>query len=470
MKVLLINPPLFNMVGSTAAKDIEELDSCLPPLGLMYVAAYLEKYSSHQVKIVDCPFEKYSFEEIAEIIKKERPDVIGISVLTFTLIDAFEVIRIAREQAPASKIILGGTHVNIYPNETMLNKRVDFLVLGEGEETFKKLLDNINNIGVLKQIPGLVFRTAGEIIKTAPPSLIQNLDALPFPARNLTNYKKYASSLAKKFPVTTMFTSRGCPFRCLFCDRPHFKGIFRARSAASVVDEMQECCGMGIKEIFLYDDTFTVNRKRVLDICSEIEKRGLEITWDIRARVDTVDEEVLRALKKAGCERIHFGIEAGTEKILKVLNKGITLSQAEKAIALSKKIGISALTYFMIGSPTETKEDILATFKFIKKINPDYALISITTPYPATALYRMGLEQKILPYDYWQEFAKNPTKDFQPLYWEEHLTKDELQALADKGYRDFYLRPSYIIKRLIKIRSFWELKTKVSAGLKLLKL
>ena len=292
---------------------------------------------------------------------------------------------------------------------------------------------------------------------------------MPFPDRELLPIEKYSSILSGGRIVTTMFTSRGCPFQCAFCDRPHLGKKFRARSAQSVIDEIEECLKLGIKEILIYDDTFTVDRQRTIDICDEIIKRGLKFIWDIRARVDTVDEEVLKKLKAAGCARIHFGVESGTEKILGVLNKGIHLNQVADAFKWSKKIGLETLAYFMIGSPTETKEDIEQTIKFAKEIRPDYAHITILTPYPATEIYRQALSQGVIKNDYWREFAKNPKKGVVTQYWEKELTREELFELLDKFYKEFYRRPSYIFQQLLKINSFSDLKKKIRAGLKILK-
>jgi radical SAM superfamily enzyme YgiQ (UPF0313 family) len=438
----------------------------------MYVAAYLEKYTSHQVKILDCLIEKLDYEQLKTRLMEEKPDLVGITALTFNLIDVLQTAKTAKEINSNIKIVLGGAHVNIYPKETINFPEVDFLVLGEGEKPMKDLVDNLNQIKNLYNVKGLIFRDGNKIINTGPRELIQDLDSLPFPARNLIPYKKYFSALSKVGPVTTMFTSRGCPYRCLFCNRAHLGKIFRARSAKNVVDEMEECQKMGIKEIFIYDDTFTVDKQRVLDVCAEIKKRNLKINWDIRARVDTVDEETLKAMKETGCQRIHYGVEAGTQKILNVLRKGITLKQVEKAFRLTKKIGIQALAFFMLGSPQETKEDVFQTIKFAKKLKPDFVIFSVTTPYPLTDLYSLGLKEKILSYDYWQEFAQNPKPDFVPPIWEKELSREELFSLSKKAYRSFYRRPAYVVKsffQLFQLRSFKELMTKVKAALNILK-
>jgi len=470
MKILLINPPVINIIATNLPRAFQEKTDPLPPLGLMNIASYLEKNTNYKIKILDCQVEHINYEQLKERIKQENPDVIGITTTTFTLLDVLETTRIVKQVNPIIKVVLGGPHVHIYPEETIKIKEVDYCVLGEGEMPFKDLLDNLDNIEKLYGVKGIVFRDKNKIVNTGPREPIKNLDSLPFPARHLIPFKKYSSMVATRFPITTMFTSRGCPYKCLFCDRPHLGKNFRARSAKNVVDEMEECQKMGIKEIFIYDDTFGVDRQRMLDICLDIKKRNLDIAWDIRTRVNTVDKEVLEALKEAGCQRIHYGVEAGTQKILNVLRKGITLEQAEKAFELTKKAGIQTLAYFMIGSPTETREDILKTIKFMKKLNPDYTHIATTTPFPATDLYKMALKEKVVTYDVWQEFAKNPKPDFVTPVWEKELSQKELFCLLKKAYRSFYLRPNYILKKIIQLKSGKELLKKAKAALNILKI
>jgi anaerobic magnesium-protoporphyrin IX monomethyl ester cyclase len=467
MKVLLVNPPNHNIIPTNVPSFVNEETGVYPPLGLMYVAAYAEKNSGHQIEILDAQVEKMDYKAISHEIRKRKPDIVGIQTFSFTLVDVLLVAKTVKEVDETINVVLGGHHASIYPEESINFPEVDFIVCGEGEIPFTALIQDITNPQALKTVPGLVY-SKGKTTMTGGNPLIESLDALPFPARHLTPYKKYYSLLAKRNPITTMMTSRGCPYNCLFCERPHLGKVFRARSAGNVVDEMEECTSLGINELFLYDDTFTIDRKRVLKICDEILERGLDIGWDIRTRVDNVDKELLENLKKAGCERIHYGVEAGTPEILAVLRKGITLEQAKKAFNMTREAGIKTLAYFMIGSPRETKSQILKTIELAKELNPDFVNFSVVTPYPATPLYCMGLQEGQLKTDYWREFAQSPSRDFVPELWEEHLSRDELMTLLNHAYKSFYVRPTYIIKELFDVKSVDEFKRKLKAGLKVL--
>lgn len=470
MRVLLVNPPNYKSIESILPEAIDEERGYSPPLGIMYVAAYIREHTSHQISLLDCQAEELSYKQIEAEIKKRKPDVVGITTLTFNLIDTLEVAKIVKKVNPQIKVVLGGIHVHIFPEETIALEGIDFLVLGEGEITFTRLLENIKSKKALKKIKGLVFKERNKIVNTGAPDFIEDLDALPFPARDLLPFKKYSSVLAKRSPITTIFTSRGCPYRCIFCDRPTLGKRFRARFALNVVEEMEECLRMGIFEFFLYDDTFGVDRQRVLEICNQILKRNLKIGWDIRTRVDTVDEEVLRKLKKAGCERIHFGVESGNAEILRILQKGITIKQAKKAFRLARRAGIETLAYFMIGHPGETEKTVRQTINLAKKLEPDYVHFTPLTPFPATKLYWWGLERGIFKTDFWREFAKNPQPDFKPRLWEENLNEEELKVFLVQAYQSFYRDPKYIFKKMRKIRSLETFKRQAKIGLKILSL
>lgn len=455
------------MIATNLPSFVEEERGIYPPLGLMYIASYVNKNTKHKAEILDMPAEEIDYKNLKNELKKREPDVVGIQATTFTLLDSIKVAKIVKSFNENIPIVFGGPHPTIYPEETVNLPFVDFVVLNEGELSFSELLDSIKNKNKLKRVKGIAYKKNDEIIITDKREFIKNLDELPFPDRKLVPYKKYYSLIAKKTPITTMITSRGCPYKCIFCDRPHLGKIFRARSAKNVVDEMEECIEMGIKEIFIYDDTFTIDKKRVIKICEEILKRNLEITWDIRARVDTVNLEILTLLKKAGCERIHYGIESGDQYILNVLRKGITLTQIEKVFKLTKKVGITTLAYFMIGNPNENFKQIMKSINLAKKLDPDYVHFSITIPFPNTDLYKLGLSKGIF-FDFWKRFAENPSKNFTPEVWCENFTKEELSKLLKKAYKSFYLRPRYIIKTILKTRSFEELKRKLNAGVKIL--
>jgi len=231
---------------------------------------------------------------------------------------------------------------------------------------------------------------------------------------------------------------------------------------------MADCVNRGIHEIFLYDDTFTIRRQRIFEIRDEIKRRGLDVQWDVRARANTLDDEVVAAMKEAGVTRIHIGVESGSSRILEVMKKGITVEQAHNAFDLCRKYGITSLSYFMLGNPTETAQDVDMTMQFIRKCRADYAHISITTPFPGTELYRMGMEKGIFKRDYWRDFSACPDEHFQPPAWTENFTQQQLEDMRQHAYRIFYSRPSRLVRQLLAVRSFRELWTKARIGARLL--
>ncbi len=470
MRVLLVNPPQENLVTNNIPSVVDEERGHNPPLGLLYVAAHARANTPHEIRVADAVVEGLGYPALKERIRAERPDVVGITATTFTLVDAVMTVALVKEISPEITVVMGGPHPYIYPEETINLPGVDYLVIGEGEAVFSALLNNMGDRAALRNVKGLVFRDGADVVNTGLPPLVEDLDSLPFPARDLTPYRDYYSLIAKSRPVTTMITSRGCPYRCLFCDRPHLGKRFRPRSAENVVDEMAACVDMGISEFLIYDDTFTISKKRVLDICRLIRERGLKVGWDVRARVDTVNAEMLSAMKDAGCDRIHYGVEAGTPEVIETLRKGITIEQVKRVFAETRDAGISILAYFMIGSPGETRAQMKESLRLARELGPDYLHLSITTPFPETDLYRLGFEKGVLKDDYWRKFARNPQKGFIPQVWEEHMSRDELIEMLHRGYKEFYLRPGYVWKRLKGLRSLSDLTAKARAGLKVLKI
>ncbi len=446
MKVLLVNPPLYNIVRSTISNFVDSLliDNPMPPLGLMYLASYILEHTKHEVRITDLAVEDTLLRDLREY----NPDIVGITTTTLTLHDAWQVAKTCKLYNPNIKTILGGAHCSIYPEETINLDSVDYVVRGDGEVPIVNILNSIDSKTNIDRVNSI--------------NIIEDLDSLPFPARHLIDITKYHTAMSSK-PVTSMITSRGCPYNCSFCYQPHYKK-WRARSAWNVTDELAEIGELGINEVEIYDDTFTYDRDRVVSICRQLIGNQ-DIAWSIRTRVDRVDRELLQLMARAGCKRINYGIESITPSVLKMLRKGFTIEQTIDAIKWTKEAGIEVQAYFMIGSPRETREQILDTIKFANEYIPDYAYYSITSPFPCTDIYLLGMREGTFN-DYWREFASNPTPDFKIRFYNEDR-REELIELFNYGYRSFYSRPSRILKQLVNTKSMSEFtrKAKIAAGL-----
>ena len=470
-KVLLINPPRFNeLIGKTPA-IVEKHRGYNPPLGLLYVASYVENHSPHRVDVIDAQPNEWSYEELKAIIQEKDFDVCGITAMTFTLIDVKKTCELIRSIKPDATIVLGGPHVHLFPEETIAWPEVDYLVQGEGEIAFVDFLNKLGDPEQIPTVPGIVYKTEnGETYNAGVAASTTDLDTLGFPAREKLDITKYTSLLARDNTITTMFTSRGCPFRCTFCDRPFSPVIsgFRWRSAQHIADEMEMCLEMGIREAYIYDDTFTVRKDRVHEICDEIIKRKLNFKWDVRAHVNTVNKDLLAHMKEAGCDRIHYGVESGNDRMLREIKKNTTVEKIKSAFKQADEVGIERLAYFIIGQQTETPDDINDTIALAKELKPNYVHFTVFCPYPGTAIYQQGLETGILERDVWRELAVDPTPDFVLPVWEEHLSREELQEMLVKCYKSFYLRPNYIAKNMLKIRTVGEFKRKTKAGLSVL--
>jgi anaerobic magnesium-protoporphyrin IX monomethyl ester cyclase len=462
MRILLVQPPSAKSFRTHVPAYIEKSSGILPPLGLLSLAAMFDN-SPHAAEILDCDLEALSREAIKARISASKPDIVGVTVNSFTLLGALDVARAVKEAGKSIPVVFGGPHCDIYPLETASQPDVDFVITGEGEISLPKLIEALGSDKNFSAINGLAYKNNGAVTFNDKCEVINDLDNAPFARREGAPDKRYYSLLSQDKLITTMFTSRGCPFNCLYCY--HNSGrSFRAMSAKRVVDEMQDCEKKGFQEIFIIDDTFTVDKKRVLEIGKEISRRKLKIAWDARAHVNTLDNNLVDSMKAAGCTRLHIGIEAGTPEISKVLRKNLDLDAAKKLFRYISSKGIQTLAYFMIGSPRESREQILRTIDFAIELDPDYAQFSIATPFPNTDLYLMGLKEGVFKKDYWKEFAQNPTEDFTPLYWTKEVPEEELLELLDHAYKKFYRRPGYLLKTLLRIRSFSELKRKALSG------
>ncbi|MDD5145560.1 MAG: radical SAM protein [Candidatus Pacebacteria bacterium] len=441
MKILLINPP-----GRTSFVT--------PPLGLMYLAASLKK-AGHQPLILDFLLEKFTPEAL---FKKLTPEikVIGITAVTPNIAEAVSLADFIKKNFPEKIIIFGGPHPSLLPRETLASsKSIDFVLKGEGEERMCHFLDYLEGKRKEAELDGIISRKNKEIFDFSQKKFIENLDDLPFPARELVSIEEYSEILeSREKPATTLITSRGCPFHCIYCSKPIFGNVFRARSPENVVKEIEFLKEKyKIRELIFYDDTFTFNRERTVELCNLLIEKKLNIKWKCETRVNLVDEELLELMKKAGCYLIGFGIESGNSRILNILKKGITIEQVRIAVKAAKKVGIEILGYFILGIPGETEKEIKETINFAKSLDVEYAQFSIATAFPGTELYQIAKSSGRLP-DLGESFYALAGKvDFSLC----DVPPKELQRYLRKAYSSFYLRPKYIFSKVKKIRSFYDI-------------
>jgi radical SAM superfamily enzyme YgiQ (UPF0313 family) len=389
----------------------------------------MQKNSDHEVKIID--FHKSSFEESKKVIEKENPDVIGVNCLTMNRMNSIELTKIAKEVNPDIKTILGGHHAH-FMYEQILNNfpSVDYVVFSEGEVTMNNLVDNFDRA---KNVKGIAFKNDGSIINTGMRDLA-NLDELPFPCYDDIDLNKYLGikPFEKDRIRTDVISSRGCKYACQFCNEIRFWRGWRMRSAKNVVDEIEWLQKTeDVEFVFFADDIFSVDEKRVIDICKEILDRKLGIKWWCETRVDCVTERMLKWLEKAGCLMVEYGVESGSQKILDNINKRITIEQIRKAFKMTKKTGMLAEFLFMVGNPGETWDTIEETKMLISEIEPDFLIGSITYVYPATALYEIAKRQDVVDDEFWLS-DKLP-----PMYTGEH-TIEELTAMYFSVLKHYY--------------------------------
>lgn len=448
MKVLLINPPWYRL---------QNTEYFGYPIGLCYLAAACEKNGVDAV-VYNADFEKrrkllikvsdmtdaYSqylqllrdlehpfWKEVKRVISQSSPDMVGVAVTTGGYGSALNVARLVKDYDPDVPVVFGGPHPTILPEKTVKNREVDYVVRGEGEITFLELVRNYDS-GKMDGCLGITFEREGKVIHNSDRPLIRDLDSLPFPARHLLlNRNEYASS-----DFGSLFTSRGCPFSCIFCASHKIWGRrVRYRSANNVIDEVKSVYeAFDTRNFRFEDDNFTLNRKRLEEICNLLIKEKLDISWYCETRVDLINEEIVKKMKKAGCTSVSIGVESGDPQTLRKIKKAITLEQVYKATHILKENNIFLAAFFMVGFPWERKEEILRTVSLMKDIDPDLAVYSIATPYPGTELFDMSEAEGLIPADLnWSNFFHQSPS----MFLTKNLTKNEIREIIEETERIF---------------------------------
>ena len=360
MKITLINPPYPPSVHSHPP---------FIPLGLGYLGAVAEK-AGHQVTIIDCQAEKLTYETFTARIAQTPSDIIGVTATTLLYKSAMKLITIAKQAQPNAVTMLGGSHGSFLDEDALKEyPSLDIVVRREGENTFIELLEKIQSQASLANVLGITYRNGDKIVRTADRPLIEDLDSIPFPAHHLMPLESFKRDGKILFPL---ISSRGCVFWCDFCSTVRMFGRgYRWRSPKNVVDEMQLIHDKyGVKQVTFYDDAFTVDRKRVIQICDELHARNLDMMWDCGTRVDMVDRELLQTMRNAGCFAVWLGVESGSEAILGAMNKSIKLDQTRKAYKTAHEVGLMTIANVVLGFPGETEKTAKETIRFLKGIKP----------------------------------------------------------------------------------------------------
>ena len=466
MKVhFVMAPATFSLNYGDLGKGID------PPLGILYLASYLRKYGPPSIEIVvtDGPLE--GFDATVQKVLESKADIVGISAVTTNIEGAYKIIDIIKKESPKTKIVLGGPHPTALPEEAFLRANPDVVIIGEGEETFQALVSHFMegkwSSQELKKIDGICLKEGNNIIRTEPRKFIQDLDIIPFPARDLVDMKKYTGyPVSKTIPSTSIMCSRGCPFHCTFCSNNIWKTSFpryRARSPKNVVEELKELkAKWGFKEFFDYSDEFNANLSQAKNLLKEIISAKLSIYLKCQLRVTPIDEELVQLMKKAGVWYVHLGIESGNEETLKGIRKMVTLKEVENCCRLLKKYDIKVWGLFMYFNiwekdgklVCEDYEKSLNTFNYAKKLYKnkliDYFGGSITTPFPGSELWDIAMRHDLIKkeclgkYNMW--FYK---RDLRLVSYFPGVPESAIFKLHQKTFK--YLVKSMLLGRVIKL-------------------
>lgn len=463
MKVLVANPP-WPGPGYGARSDVrwphKRSDKYIEyPIYLSTTVAVIEE-AGFEVSFIDAIMDELSIKEFAQRVGDLGPRLVLIETSTPSIDFDLETAAAVKQQSPETFVALLGSHVTYFDQQTMAdNPAVNAVVRGEFEYTGADLARALDDGGDLSRVLGLTYRDAdGGLHRNPDRPLFEPLDRMPFPARHIVKGDGYRAGIYSGGYPTAMVSSRGCPYRCTFCLWPDvlYGHKFRARSAQNVVDEIEQAARVfGHDEIYFDDDTFTIDRQRVLDICRLIQERGLhkEVEWIAQCRVDTVDREMLQAMKAANCGYILFGVESGSPQMLKKMQKGITPDKVRQAFKLTREIGIKTQAFFLFGMPGETQETIRETIEFAKELNASSTQFAIAIPHPGTALYDECKTNGWLTSETWADYTSEASLIETP--W---LTAKEVEQARIRAYREYYYRPQFIIGEALKVRRLADVK------------
>ncbi|MFH0979299.1 MAG: radical SAM protein [Candidatus Woesearchaeota archaeon] len=462
-RVLLVKPPTGDIYGV-----LKEITPEYPPLGLAYIAAFLES-RGHEIRIIDLSVELYTAQSLCKEVDKFSPSVVGITANTPTADNAYSIIDNLRKTFPRLLYVLGGPHPTALPYEAL--QHADVVVRGEAEQSFLELVTTHQkhgfNLKEFSRVNGISFKSGKKFINTCERLPEKDLDKYPLPARHLLKMDKYHYFGARRHPLTNIVTSRGCPFRCSYCNKNISGYVYRKRSAANILAELNMLVAdYGISEIHISDDTFSMDKNRVLDFCNLVRHERLDLAFYPHngLRVDSINRELLAQMRSIGFYAMVFGVESGNQQILNNIGKGITLQQVRDAFKLAKRFNYETWGFFILGLKGETRQTAMDTIRFARELDPDVAKFHILVPYPGTPDYER-LKNRMLVKK-WSDFSIFNRPTFRP----ENMTEIELYDLFKLAFRSYYLRPKPIFRTVLRsCSSPRALKESFKAGLSVCK-
>lgn len=436
--------------------EFRESGSMYNSIGLGSLAA-VALQEGHDVKVVDCEALGFDYRDLEREISDYNPDLVGLQTFCTTIDRCHRCAQIVKKVNPGTPVVFGGVQVSLFPEESLRTPEVDYVVQGEGEVALLNLLKYLEGKLARDQVLSLIYKESNGsdpvIRRNRIQPLIQDLDSLPYPARHLFPIDRYHSSAQLRGSRTLhLMSSRGCPYRCSYCtSHMTFGKTHRWMSTEKVMGEIRHLMDdFGVDGIQFYDETFTMNRPRVMELMDAMIEQGFDIPWTCFTRVNLVDQEILEKMAQAGCYQIFYGIESGVQRLLDLIKKDHTLEQARNAVRMTKQAGIETVAAFMLTLPTETEAETEQTINFGLELDPDYIYWLTTTPYPGTPLYDIAKDGGSIINDDWQHYTV-----FNDIVYVPHGRQpDEIKKKLKQAYRRFYLRPQYLARR---VKSFAKL-------------
>lgn len=460
--------PNFTYVKGSIYREISNLD---PPLGLISLSAYLNKYG-HNTMVYDMNVEVKSNEEIPNFLENLEKEFdlsdtyFGISFLTPYVYSSYEIATLLKAKYPNSKILAGGAHATFMADEVLSSEDIDFVVRGEGELSLLKIIQGEKP----EEIDGISYKSIEndqvEIKHNKDVERIKDINDLPFPDYHQLKMDKYEPILGsyRKLPAANIITTRGCPGKCNFCCKTFGQKV-SFKTPSKIIEEVKLLIkDYKVKHINFYDDTFTLNKTRIIEFCDQLLSENLNIEWTCFARIDTMDEEILQKMKEAGCYQVMYGVENFDQNILDSLAKGISVEKIEEVLNLTRTVGIITRVSVMVGNISDTWDTYNANIKALKRLKPDILVSSIFTPIPGSQLYDWADKNDRLLTKDWSRFAGNNS-----VMKLDYLSQKEVIKQYQKIYSDYYYNIPYFFRRLKRINSFAEFKMTVRAFFYVLK-